>query len=81
MSNAKATREVLARLLELTRSEEVDCDGFADHVAALVEGNVEPELEKLLDHHRALCPECDEEREALARALAPSDSGTDDESP
>ena len=33
----------------------------------------------LLDHHRELCPECDEERDALARALAPSASGTPDD--
>jgi hypothetical protein len=79
MSDPKQTRATLARLLELTRSEELDCDGFADHVAALVEGNVEPKLEALLDHHREICPECDEEREALARALAPSDSAADDE--
>ena len=69
MSNPKTTRASLARLLELTRTDEIDCDGFSEHLAALIEGNVEPELETLLDHHRELCPECDEEREALARAL------------
>lgn len=72
MSDPKATRTALARLLELTRTDEIDCDGFSEHLAALIEGNVEPELEKLLDHHRVLCPECDEEREALARALGVS---------
>lgn len=66
MSDPKAT---LALLLDLTRSEEIDCDAFAKHLAALVEGKVEPELETLLHHHRKLCPECDEEYDALARAL------------
>jgi hypothetical protein len=66
MSHAKAT---LAKLLDLTRSEEIDCDAFAEHLAALVEGKVEPKLEALLHHHRKLCPECDEEYAALARAL------------
>jgi predicted anti-sigma-YlaC factor YlaD len=66
MSDPKAT---LARLLDLTRSEEIDCDAFAEHLAALVEGKVEPKLAALLDHHRKLCPECDEELNALARAL------------
>ncbi len=69
MSDPKKTRTMLARLLELTRTEEIDCDGFSDHVAALVEGNVEPELAALLDHHRQICPECEEERAALERAL------------
>lgn len=69
MSNPKTIRASLARLLALTRTDEIDCDGFSEHLAALIEGNVEPELETLLEHHRELCPECDEEREALARAL------------
>ncbi|MBV1858665.1 MAG: hypothetical protein KUG77_09665 [Nannocystaceae bacterium] len=65
-----STRASLARMLELTRGNEIDCEGFAQHLAALVEGNVEPELKALMDHHRVICPECDEEREALERALA-----------
>ncbi|MEM6295851.1 MAG: hypothetical protein AAGA54_31555 [Myxococcota bacterium] len=69
MSATQTTRATLARLLELTRTEEIDCDRFSEHVAALVEGNVEPELKALLDHHRKICPECEEERLAIARAL------------
>jgi len=69
-STGSPARASLARMLELTRGEEMDCEGFADHLAALVEGNVEPELKALMDHHRLICPECDEEREALERALA-----------
>ncbi len=72
MSETKAT---LANMLELTREDEVDCDAFAQHLAALAEGAVEPELRALLEHHQAICPECAEELEALARALAPSASG------
>ncbi len=80
MNDPKATpgtpgdsaRASLARMLELTRGNEIGCEGFAEHLAALVEGNVEPELEALLDHHRRICPECEEERQALERALTPS---------
>ena len=75
MTDPKTTRASLARLIALTRTEEIDCDGFSEHLAALIEGNVEPELETLLEHHRSLCPECDEERDALARALGDLSKG------
>ena len=74
MSNAKGTRAALAKMLALTQNEEIDCEAFAQHLAALVEDKVEPELRALLDHHREICPECEEEREALALALAPDGS-------
>lgn len=73
-STGNPARASLARMLELTRGEEIDCEGFAEHLAALVEGNVEPELEALMDHHRRICPECEEERQALERALSPQDA-------
>ena len=66
---ANIARASLARMLELTRSDELDCEEFARHLAALVEGKVEPELKALMDHHRVICPECEEERQALALAL------------
>lgn len=72
MSETKVT---LANMLKLTRDEEIDCDAFAQHVAALAEGAVEPQLRALLEHHQAICPECAEELDALARALASSASG------
>lgn len=75
MSDPKDTRATLAKMLALTQDEELDCTGFAQHLAALVEDKVEPELRVLLDHHREICPECEEEREALARALAPDEQG------
>ena len=40
-STGNPARASLARMLELTRGEEIDCEGFAEHLAALVEGNVE----------------------------------------
>ncbi|MGH1345994.1 MAG: hypothetical protein ACRBN8_30800 [Nannocystales bacterium] len=63
-------RASIARMLELTRGEEIDCEGFAEHLARLVEGNIEPELRALMEHHEQICPECEEERKALQRALA-----------
>ena len=53
----------------MARHSGLPLDAFAEHLAALVEGKVEPKLEALLHHHRKLCPECDEEYAALARAL------------
>ncbi len=73
MSDPRVTRAALAKMLQLTRDEEIDCAAFAQHLAALVEQKVEPELRALLDHHRVICPECEEEREALERALAPDE--------
>ena len=63
-------RDALARMLELTRVEELDCDAFLEHIAAFVEGGIaSPSLVALMEHHRAICPECEEELALLKRAL------------
>ncbi len=69
MTDANKARETLGKLLRLTRDDEIDCDEFGRHVAALVEGTVDPKLQELLEHHLEICPECEEERQILARAL------------
>lgn len=69
MSDAEETQRVLADLLALTRAEELDCDGFHRSLPAFVEGTVTPRVRELMEHHRRICPECEEEREVLARAL------------
>jgi hypothetical protein len=69
MTDPEQARRVLGSLLELTRDEEIDCDRFTQHLAALHEGQLEPELRALMEHHRRICPECEEERAILARAL------------
>ena len=63
-------REALLRMLAITREDELDCDGFLDHLAELVEKQpMDPQLRALLDHHREICPECDEQCALLAKAL------------
>ncbi len=63
-------RRAVAQLLQLTEQEELDCDGFTQNLAAWLEGKAPPSLHTLMDHHRRICPECEEERAILARALA-----------
>jgi hypothetical protein len=62
--------DILASLLAMTRDEEMDCDAFAERVAAYVDGSDLPrEAVALLEHHRLLCTECDEHVLRLVRAL------------
>ncbi|MEM9457794.1 MAG: hypothetical protein AAGF11_26685 [Myxococcota bacterium] len=71
MIQPKGARDVVGTLLDLTRDEELDCDQFHEHLAALVDGSgsLDPRLVELMEHHRRICPECEEERAILARAL------------
>ena len=69
MTDADKARNMLGTLLQLTRETEMDCDEFGKHVAELAEGTVDPQLRALLDHHREICPECEEELRVLAQAL------------
>lgn len=61
--------EVVGGLLGLTREAEMDCDTFLELLAAKVDGMLPAELEALFEHHRQICPECEEELQALFRAL------------
>ena len=61
--------KVLGGLLSLTQPDEMDCDTFASLVAEHVEGLLEGEVAELFEHHRRICPECDEELQALKLAL------------
>lgn len=57
-------------LLGLTQEDEIDCDAFAARVASYVDGQVDdPKVVALLEHHRKICPECDEAVLALASAI------------
>ena len=67
MSDAKDT---LFRMLGLTREQELDCDAFCDHLAAYVDGAITDDaLKALMAHHEEICPECEEQRVILARAI------------
>lgn len=71
----KATREELLALLQLvdiTRSQEIDCDEFLARVAGFIErlgpkGSLPKGYEEVV-HHLRVCPECLEEYEALYEA-------------
>lgn len=69
MSETNEADRAIGTLLDLTRDQEVDCDEFSRNLAAFVEGGIEGPLQALMEHHRKICPECEEEREALMRAL------------
>jgi len=65
----KDVEKTLRRLLTETKDEELDCEAFQARLAADVEGTLEETFAALMEHHRRICPECDEEREILKRAL------------
>ena len=57
--------------LMLTRDREIDCDEFLERLADLVDGGLkDAELAALMEHHRTICPDCEQERQILVRALA-----------
>lgn len=54
--------DTLEAWLALTRADELDCDRFAELIAPWLDGAItEPRLLELVEHHRRLCSECDEE--------------------
>lgn len=62
--------ETLEAWLKLTRDDEFDCDQFAELIAPWLDGAItEPRLLDLLEHHRELCSECDEEVQLVKTAL------------
>lgn len=70
MSQPDDARRAVGQLLLGTREEELDCDDYLGHLAQYVEGSMDDErLRALMEHHREICPECEEERAILARAL------------
>ena len=70
MSDApNPTQARLAELLRLTRDEEMDCDAYAAALAHYVDGPCDEKTRALIDHHREICPECDETLDTLLRAL------------
>ena len=79
MDHARMTdhnlRDLVGVLLK-TRSDELTCDEWLDHVGSYAEaaaaGSPAPEGSDRVAHHLSLCPECREEFEALLAALRPS---------
>jgi len=59
-------------LVDLARTEaqEMDCDEFRSLLPELVEGSItDPKVRTLIEHHRAICAECEEERAMLEKVL------------
>ena len=74
MSDQHPTHATLQAWLSLTREEELDCDRFNALLATWIDGSVaDPRLLELLEHHRRLCAECDEEATLLEIALGDGD--------
>jgi hypothetical protein len=68
---AEKAEHALRSALALTRDRELDCEEFLEHLAELIDGRlVGGELEPLMEHHRTICPDCEEERQILQRAVA-----------
>ena len=67
----------LARLVEATAPEEIDCTQLLDHVAAYLEASsagadLPPELDAVRQHLE-VCPGCRDEFDALVRAFEGDD--------
>ena len=63
-------RDVLLSLLRQTQPSEMDCDAFLDAIAEFADTGDLGDTQPLFDHHRRICPDCEEELEALLRALS-----------
>jgi anti-sigma factor RsiW len=62
-------REALLEVLRQTADREIDCGTFADMLAAFVDDGLSREERALMEQHRIVCPECDEELTLLLTAL------------
>jgi len=65
--------EKLLRLTALTREHEIDCDGCLTRIAEFAEqrlaGKSVSDALEAVQRHLSICAECNEEYEALQRAL------------
>ena len=70
MSDHSHSHEALKSWLDVTQADEIDCDRFAELLAPWLDQRVEdPHVLALLEHHRKLCAECDEEATLVETAL------------
>lgn len=67
----------LLRWLDLTADEEIDCEEFLARAAGVVERLAPdrplPKGAAAVLHHLRVCPECDEEFQAMLRVLRQED--------
>ena len=70
MSDKQQNYQELLAWLSVTRDEELDCDRFSQLVAPWLDQRItDDRILALLEHHRRLCSECDEEVTLVERAL------------
>lgn len=73
MKPTQETYNKLARVLLITRPEEMTCDEWLDHVGQYAEeilaGRAVPESLSEVHRHMGMCPECTEEFQAILAAL------------
>lgn len=70
MSHDSHGHDTLQGWLKVTLEQELDCDKFAALLAPWLDQRIEdPKLLALLEHHRRLCVECDEEASLVEAAL------------
>ena len=62
-------RKFLQSGLELTRAKEMDCDEFVETLAAYLDDGLEQAKRTLIEHHREICPECEEQLQLLLTGL------------
>ncbi len=70
MTHPLTSRDTLEVWLQLTHEEEIDCDRFAMFIAPMLDQTItDPRLLELLEHHRRLCADCEEEVRLVESAL------------
>jgi len=73
MTLSKQQLEALHKMLALTKTQELTCDEVLAKMAEFAEvalaGDSIPDTFSEIEHHLALCEECDEEYTALLKAL------------
>ena len=73
MALSRKEIDALMKAIALTRSDELNCDECLKKLAEFAEGSLEgksiDDSLKAVEHHLAICPECQEEYQTLLAAL------------
>lgn len=73
MSDMQKILDQLLQLIDLTEAKEIDCDEFLNRSSSFVErvssGEKAPAGWECIVQHLQVCPECEEEMQALRQAL------------
>ena len=77
MALSKKEIDALIKVVSQTRSGELTCDECLKELAEFAENSLEgksiPESVQAVEHHLAICPECEEEYQALLTAIRQED--------